>query len=74
MYVIYIIEYTDYSPNEETVSIDDYSFYNINNAIDYLEQNGFTFEHDNVYKKGELYGARAVIKTTYLYEDNHITK
>lgn len=69
---MYLIEYTDYSPNEETVSIDDYCFHNINNAINYLEQNGFTLEHDDVYKKGEMFGIRAEIKEIYFYEDNHI--
>lgn len=69
---MYLIEYTDYSPNDESISIDDYCFYNINNAIKYLEEKGFILEHDNIYKKGELFGTRAKIKEIDIYEDNQI--
>ena len=66
---MYIIEFTDYSPNDETISIDDYLFCNINNAISYLKEKGFILEHDDIYKKGELFGTKAEIKTLDVYEE-----
>lgn len=58
---MYIIEYVDYIPNDESFSLDDYYFVEKEKAITYLENNGFRLEQYNTYKKGEPFGVLANI-------------
>lgn len=60
---MHIIEYIDYSPNDESHFLDEYHFDNYNDADMYLKLNGFEHTFGNVYKKGDFCGTHAEIKT-----------